>query len=83
MIHGAAKTMPNEQIENYGISNTDPPCSRLVMLGEDSETMKAKIWRGSELTNITLAESSFETTTIPVVMMLVATTFSTIFYLVG
>ena len=43
MIHGAAKTMQNEQIENYGISNTDPPCSRLVMLGEDSETMKAKI----------------------------------------
>ena len=83
MIHGAAKTMPNEQIENYGISNTDPPCSRLVMLGEDSETMTAKIWRGSELTNITPAESSFETTTIPVVMMLVATTFSTIFYLVG
>ena len=83
MIHGAAKTMPNEQIENYGISNTDPPCSRLVMLGEDSETMKAKIWRGSELTNIAPAESSFETTTIPVVMMLVATTFSTIFYLVG
>ncbi len=83
MIHGAAKTMPNEQIENYGISNKDPPCSRLVMQGEDSETMKAKIWRGSELTNITLAESSFETTTIPVVMTLVATTLSTIFYLVG
>ena len=33
MIHGSAKTMPNEKIENYGISNTDPPCSRLVMLG--------------------------------------------------
>ena len=83
MIHGSAKTMPNEQIENYGISNTDPPCSRLVMLGEDSEAMKAKIWRGSELTNITLAESSFETTTIPFVLMLAATTLSTIFYLVG
>ena len=81
LIHGSATTLPHEAIEKYGITKKDPPNSRLAFLGTDSEAMKTTIWRGSELTNVALSESAFETTVLPVVMTLFATTFSIICYL--
>ena len=81
MIHGSATNLPLKAREKYGISKNDPPSSRIVLLGADSEAMKTTIWRGSELTNVALAESSFETAVIPVIMMLFATTVSIICYL--
>ena len=81
MIHGSATTLQLEATEKYGITKKDPPNSRIALLGKDSEAMKTKIWRGSELTNVALAESAFETTVIPVIMTLFATTASIICYL--
>lgn len=82
MIHGSATTLQLESTEKYGITKKDPPNSRIALFGKDSEAMKTKIWRGSELTNIALSESAFETTVIPVIMTLFATTASIICYLV-
>ena len=81
MVHGSATTLTEEAAKNYGVVKKDPPNSRIALLGTDSEAMKTKIWRGSELTNVALAESTFETTVIPVIMMLFATTASIICYL--
>ena len=81
MIHGSATTLQLEATKKYGITKKDPPNSRIALLGKDSEAMKTKIWRGSELTNVALAESAFETTVIPVIMTLFATTASIICYL--
>jgi len=81
MIHGSATTLQLEAMEKYGITKKDPPNSRIALLGQDSEAMKTKIWRGTELTNVALAESAFETAVIPVIMTLFATTASIICYL--
>ena len=81
MIHGSATTLQLEATEKYGITKKDPPNSRIALLGQDSEAMKTKIWRGTELTNVALAESAFETAVIPVIMTLFATTASIICYL--
>lgn len=81
MVHGSATTLTEKAAKNYGVAKKDPPNSRMALLGTDSEAMKTKIWRGSELTNVALAESAFETTVIPVIMMLFATTASIICYL--
>jgi len=81
MIHGSATTLQLEATEKYGITKKDPPNSRIALLGTDSEAMKTTIWRGTELTNVALAESAFETAVIPVIMTLFATTASIICYL--
>ncbi len=81
MVHGSATNLTKKTLKDYGAKKTDPPNSRIALLGTDSEGMKTKIWRGSELTNNALAESAFETTVIPVMLTLFATTISIICYL--
>ena len=83
MIHGRAKQISTDKRAVYGISRQDPPCSRICIEGEDSQSMKARIWRGTELTNLSLVESAFETTVLPVGMTILASTISLFLYLVS
>ena len=83
MIHGRAKQISTEKRAVYGISRQDPPCSRICIEGKDSQSMKARIWRGTELTNLSLVESAFETTVLPVGMTILASTISLFLYLVS